>query len=110
MDGNNSSITPVIINENIIDTKNEVEIKLSAFLCSFAPITCESKIDIPFVAPIAIDVRVKIIGVEVVSTAIAVSPNKLPIHILSTRLYAMFKNIATINGKDIFVIHFFYPL
>ena len=61
----------------------------------------------PFVAPIPIEVKIKIIGVEFVNAAYACSPNKFPIQRLSTRLYAIFKNIAIIIGTVISSKHFF---
>src|SRR5699024_3233244 len=77
--------------------------KLSVRFLSFAPMACESKIDTPFVAPIATEVKIKIIGVELVRAAYAVSPNKFPIQRLSTRLYIIFKNMAAIIGSAIVI-------
>jgi len=55
--------------ENVTATQNDVAIKLSAFFLSFAPMAWEIKIDTPFVAPIATEVKIKMIGVEFVKAA-----------------------------------------
>ena len=55
--------------ENRIATIREVAIRLSDFFLSFAPIACESKMDTPFVAPLAMKVSIRIIGVEFVCAA-----------------------------------------
>ena len=71
--------------EKITDTIKDVATKLSTRILSLAPIACESRMEIPFVDPIATEVKIRTIEVELVSAAYAVSPNKLPIQRLSTR-------------------------
>ena len=84
---------------NATDTIKEVVIKLSAF--SFAPIFWDSRIERPFVAPIAIEVSNNTIGIAEVNAAIALSPKRFPIQMLSTMLYARLRNIAAIIGNAI---------
>ncbi len=80
---------------------SDVAIIFSVCSCSLAPIAWESRIAVPFVMPIANEFKIRIMGVELVSAAYAVSPRRFPIHRLSIRLYAMFRNIAAIMGRAI---------
>lgn len=82
-------------------TQNDVAIKRSVFSLSFAPMAWASRMDTPFVAPIATEVKIKMMGVELVRAAYAVSPSRFPIHRLSTRLYIMLRNMAAIIGSAI---------
>ena len=62
--GKNNSKIKVMNKEKITAIQKDVEITFF-FFCSFlAPIACESKIEIPFVAPIATEVKSSTIGVE----------------------------------------------
>ena len=92
------TVTPI---EKTTATQKEVAIKLSVRFSFFEPMAWESKMDTPFVAPMAMEVKIKIIGVEFVKAAYAVSPSKLPIQRLSTRLYIIFKNMAATIGSAI---------
>ena len=86
---------------------SDVATMLSILFLSLAPTARDSRIEIPFVPPIAIEFRIRISGVAPVSAAYAVSPIRLPIHRLSTRLYAMFRNMAASIGSDTASRHFF---
>ena len=67
--GSKASSKIVTRKEKATATLNDVAIKLSVFFLSFAPIAWEIRIYTPLVAPIATEVKIRMIGVEFVKAA-----------------------------------------
>ena len=69
IDGSNNSRIAETAIEKTTAIVNDVDIVLSTLFLSLAPIACETRIATPFVDPIAMEQRIRTIGVELVSAA-----------------------------------------